>query len=1280
MKKQINWNETRSDIDFQGLCNKILYWEVSKDVVPFGALGRDKATDAQFEGTYNNKTGKWRFQAKFHDPTMDNARARALVRSEFKKELEKIKEEKPNYYVFMTNVKITKTTFDEMMSIASKYDFETQIWDGEKLETILPKYPFIIAYHFGYDLPLFEPYQEKFKEELEGKKPIINHDCPFQGRTKALELVEKLLSEEAVKILLVSGHRGIGKTRFAIESAKRVEQTEEWTPLFLRAEAEKFEEHLNELSAEKKYVIIADDGDAYPHITKLIALANRHGWLDKTKVIILTKPQSLDALKKSMFPQYGIQQVVETSIGQLSNQETLNLLSDLRVKEEDDQRRLFPVCKDAPMLTIMAVNLFREGTPPERMSQEEVVSKTLDKSLDGLRKDNKTKHLRFLEILSAISPVDIRDENIHNIIASVIKIDVEEEKEIVQDLLKEELIETRGAKIRITPDILSDHILNSKCFDGQGRPTGFHKKIIEEFLNVASKQVITNFAEAEFKSKTGKTLLDDFTEDIVNSAPKANNVQRMSTLTVLDEFSYYRPLDALEIIEKMMKNPQPGMTYEDKLWGQVAVTTEMVTQRIPLLLKKTAYTLEALPTALNLLKEIALKEEMKKQRLGDSANEILKQICSLEYGRDIWIKEEEKRFYYNEKWHEKILETLSEWLKKDSEELNVLALELMKNLSRLGCNYARTSLQDRSTFVYSTIKIPRTKNLSAFREKLFKLTFETAEKTKYLSVKSEAYKVLGGAISEISGRAEADEGRSKKETNQEKKKIFDFLKEAVNKETHPMILNLIETYLGYFARSIKGYKQKAASLIEELSSKDEYRLYKYLVGRHDDWDTTTKPSFWENLTKEYIEKYEANQISDLLSRVLEQTEQGWFFGPVTAFMLNIGKLKPDYGIKLLNRILQEKKKLLDYAGYLLTGIRLEKKEEAVKYLNQLKDDEDIRVKRVVTSSYDRLKGYKEFTQQDIEILKHLSTTDDDILKAMIADVLPNLFGVDQNTYLEILKNVSKKPSLQTAGNVADALVKADTGFVGKYLDDVKEIVGNFIGIESLNTHTMASHYIERVLNKIGEHDPLWVIEFFEKRVDQTQEKREEDSKYDAIPFSFSETFKDLSKHEKYRDVFRRVRDWTMKKGWFYIEAPNFFKNLCTRNGGRTLHTYLDAEAEEVLMEWVNSGDVEKMIGAAHLLRHFEEDERFYRICKELIVKSGGDSDVSDKVSSAIFTSEGATSRTRGQPSPRLLKRIEYLKKLRDTSDNIKVKRFAEKEIKSAEGQIEWELERDEELA
>jgi hypothetical protein len=115
------------------------------------------------------------------------------------------------------------------------------------------------------------------------------------------------------------------------------------------------------------------------------------------------------------------------------------------------------------------------------------------------------------------------------------------------------------------------------------------------------------------------------------------------------------------------------------------------------------------------------------------------------------------------------------------------------------------------------------------------------------------------------------------------------------------------------------------------------------------------------------------------------------------------------------------------------------------------------------------------------------------------------------------------------------------------------------------------------------------------------------------------------------------------------------------------------------MEWVNSKDPEKMARVASLLGEFEEDERFYSIVRNLIIKSEGDPKVLGTLSGAIFGSGGVTSRTPGETSPKLLQRMEYLKKLKETSDDIKVKRFAEKEIKNAQAEIQSEHERDEEI-
>jgi hypothetical protein len=73
----------------------------------------------------------------------------------------------------------------------------------------------------------------------------------------------------------------------------------------------------------------------------------------------------------------------------------------------------------------------------------------------------------------------------------------------------------------------------------------------------------------------------------------------------------------------------------------------MVQDKLPNLLSNAAHMLEALPTSLNLLKEIALKEK-REQFLGRSAHEKLKELCKIKYERDIWVSNEKNMFYYSE--------------------------------------------------------------------------------------------------------------------------------------------------------------------------------------------------------------------------------------------------------------------------------------------------------------------------------------------------------------------------------------------------------------------------------------------------------------------------------------------------------------------------------------------------------------------------------------------------------------------------------------------------------
>ncbi|MFC1716621.1 hypothetical protein ACFL6S_23335, partial [Candidatus Poribacteria bacterium] len=221
------------------------------------------------------------------------------------------------------------------------------------------------------------------------------------------------------------------------------------------------------------------------------------------------------------------------------------------------------------------------------------------------------------------------------------------------------------------------------------------------------------------------------------------------------------------------------------------------------------------------------------------------------------------------------------------------------------------------------------------------------------------------------------------------------------------------------------------------------------------------------------------------------------------------------------------------------------------------------------------------------------------------------------------------------------------------------------------------HYIGRILKTIFDHDPLWVIGFFEKRVERKILKDDRD--YNAIPYGALHEFIniDWETPEKVL-VLRRVMKWTEESPASYRlwEAPRLLKNLI-REKESPLAVHINKPLENLLADWANSGQIERIRRCAYILRDFAEDPAFYSLVEKMLLKSNGDNKVKEDLMLAI-TSEGYT-RGLGQPAQIHLERLSYLKKLRDRADSPIVREFAQKMIQSTEHTIKEELQRDEEL-
>lgn len=216
MNKKIPWHNFDGD-KFQRFCNALLHLEVSKHVQPYTAPGKDGGIDAWYEGPYEGKEGKWRFQAKYHGT--ESKQAIRSLKSQIKADLENnVRDE--NYLVFVTNVELLPQKVKEFENLADGYAVELIIWEGGKLQAFVDALPVLYATFVEQNFAL-KPYKDFFEVDLDKLNLTqSNFHETFVGRDKEFKVLEDFLNDDSRSSISIIGRGGYGKTRLVVEFFK----------------------------------------------------------------------------------------------------------------------------------------------------------------------------------------------------------------------------------------------------------------------------------------------------------------------------------------------------------------------------------------------------------------------------------------------------------------------------------------------------------------------------------------------------------------------------------------------------------------------------------------------------------------------------------------------------------------------------------------------------------------------------------------------------------------------------------------------------------------------------------------------------------------------------------------------------------------------------------------------------------------------------------------------------------------------------------------------------
>lgn len=215
----------------------------------------------------------------------------------------------------------------------------------------------------------------------------------------------------------------------------------------------------------------------------------------------------------------------------------------------------------------------------------------------------------------------------------------------------------------------------------------------------------------------------------------------------------------------------------------------------------------------------------------------------------------------------------------------------------------------------------------------------------------------------------------------------------------------------------------------------------------------------------------------------------------------------------------------------------------------------------------------------IKLLKELATRDDDRLLHRIA---------------EWLCIPGQAPS-EWAIEIADA-------------QDYQQLLTAILRLPQLDGD------VQLCLGRLAQVDPLLVVDALEARVRRQAQMQGRDSNFETIPHGVCLFADDLRSQPSYREVLRRLLDWAL--------SSDTALRARTVEAIKAVAGGLNETLAEVLVEWIESGEVQKQRTVASVLQEFNEGEKFYTLCRHLLLHSN-DTVVRAILKDAIGSTPGA---------------------------------------------------------
>ncbi len=285
----------------------------------------------------------------------------------------------------------------------------------------------------------------------------------------------------------------------------------------------------------------------------------------------------------------------------LNSEQALQLAESALGPELADRYRLAvrSLSRDVPLLAVLAAELLKRGELVEKdlthtdAFRIRVFEGLLEEAQPVEARFGTTRTRDFLRLLAVLAPVKVDTEFLKRA-AAVLEDDTEPNHvtDILSALDQVGLLLTTGAGVRVSPDLLSDHLAYAACYHSRGRDTTFAERVMAYFPPDEFPRLMQHLAEAEWQACRENDSADSVVEPLwrvfVEQFEASSFYARAEKLKAWANIAHLQPQRTLRLAELALRLDTAPKDKYARMWHRKWDTHSHVLEGLPTLLKPLA--------------------------------------------------------------------------------------------------------------------------------------------------------------------------------------------------------------------------------------------------------------------------------------------------------------------------------------------------------------------------------------------------------------------------------------------------------------------------------------------------------------------------------------------------------------------------------------------------------------------------------------------------------------------------------------------------------------------